>query len=108
VAATYDGQPRLLCPHVGGRKSGRWHVLCYQFGGGSNSTESLAPEGGASGVASPWRNLAKLSCVWAHGIQSHAPNGRPALKKSISISTLSSEGTRKRDVLQIASGLLVG
>jgi hypothetical protein len=51
---------------------------------------------GASGVASPWRNSAKLSCVWAHGIQSHAPNGRPALMKSISISTLSSEGTRKR------------
>jgi hypothetical protein len=44
VAATYDGQPRLLCPHVGGRKSGHWHVFCYQFGGGSNSAESLAPE----------------------------------------------------------------
>ena len=53
VTATYDGQPRLLCPHVGGRKSGRWHVLCYQFGGGSNSAESLAPEG--EGV---WRCLA--------------------------------------------------
>jgi hypothetical protein len=51
---------------------------------------------GASGVASRWKNLAKLSCVWAHGIQSHAPNGRPALMKSISILTLSSEGTRKR------------
>ena len=60
VAATYDGEPRLLCPHVGGRKSGRWHVLCYQFGGGSNSAESLAPDGG--GV---WRCLAvdKLSQV---------------------------------------------
>jgi hypothetical protein len=51
---------------------------------------------GASGVASRWRNSAKLSCVWAHGIQSYAPNGRPALMKSISISTLSSEGTRKK------------
>jgi len=60
VAATYDGQPRLLCPHVGGKKSGRWHVLCYQFAGGSNSAESLAPEGG--GV---WRCLVveKLSRV---------------------------------------------
>lgn len=45
IAATYDGQPRLLCPHVGGRKSGRLHVFCYQFGGNSNSTELLAPEG---------------------------------------------------------------
>lgn len=60
IAATYDGQPRLLCPHVGGRKSGRLHVLCYQFGGSSNSAEPLAPEG--EGV---WRCLAveKLSHV---------------------------------------------
>jgi hypothetical protein len=52
IAATYDGHPRLLCPHVGGRKSGRLHVLCYQFGGSSNSAEPLAPEG--EGV---WRCL---------------------------------------------------
>jgi hypothetical protein len=60
IAATYDGQPRVLCSHVGGRKSGRLHVLCYQFGGGSNSAEPLAPEG--EGV---WRCLAveKLSHV---------------------------------------------
>jgi hypothetical protein len=37
-----------------------------------------------------------LSCAWAHGIQSHALNGRPALMKSISIPTLSAEMTRKR------------
>ena len=63
VAATYDGQPRLLCPHVGGRKSGRLHILCYQFGGSSNSAELLTPEGG--GV---WRCLAveKLSQVELH------------------------------------------
>ena len=63
VAATYDGQPRTLCPHVGGRKrrkSSRLHVFCYQFGGSSNSVEPLAPEG--RGV---WRCLAveKLSQV---------------------------------------------
>ena len=60
VAATYDGQPRLLCPHVGGQKSSRLHVFCYQFGGSSNSVEPLAPEDG--GV---WRCLAveKLSQV---------------------------------------------
>src|SRR5436305_6052825 len=60
VAATYDGEPRLLCPHVGGRKSSRLHVFCYQFGGSSNSLERLAPEG--RGV---WRCLAveKLSQV---------------------------------------------
>ena len=60
VAATYDGQPRLLCPHVGGRKSSRLQVFCYQFGGSSNSVEPLAPED--RGV---WRCLAvaKLSQV---------------------------------------------
>ena len=60
VAATYDGQPRLLCPHVGGQKSGRLHVFCYQFGGSSNSVEPLVPAG--RGV---WRCLAveKLSQV---------------------------------------------
>ena len=60
VAASYDGQPRLLCPHVLGRKAGRLHVLCYQFGGSSNSAQLLGPEGG--GV---WRCLAveKLSQV---------------------------------------------
>ena len=63
VAATYDGQPRLLCPHVGGRKSGRLHILCYQFGGSSNSAELLTPEGG-----DVWRCLAveKLSQVELH------------------------------------------
>jgi hypothetical protein len=50
----------------------------------------------ASGVVSRWRNSAKSNYVWAQGTRSHAPVGRPALMKSISISTLSSEGTRKK------------
>jgi hypothetical protein len=60
VAASYDCQPRLLCPHVLGRKSGRLHVLFYQFGGGSNSGLPVAPEG-----VGDWRCLAveKLSQV---------------------------------------------
>jgi hypothetical protein len=60
IAASYDGQPRLLCPHVGGRKLSRLHVFCYQFGGSSNSIEPLAPEG--EGV---WRclDVEKLSHV---------------------------------------------
>jgi hypothetical protein len=60
IAATYDGQPRLLCPHVGGRKSGRLHVFCYQFGGSSNSDELLVPEG--EGVWR-WLTVEKLSQV---------------------------------------------
>ena len=51
---------RLLCPHVLGRKSGRLHVFCYQFGGSSDSGLALASEGMGG-----WRCLAveKLSQV---------------------------------------------
>jgi hypothetical protein len=71
VAATYDGQPRMLCPHVGGRKSGCLRVFCYQFGGSSNSVELLARED--RGV---WRCLAveKLSQV---GLRAEAWHTEP-------------------------------
>ena len=53
VAATYDGLLRLLCPHVLGRKSGRLHVFCFQFGGSSNSGLPMEP-----GRVGGWRCLA--------------------------------------------------
>ena len=53
VAATYDGLPRLLCPHVLGRKLDRLHVFCYQFGGSSDHGLPMAPEGMGA-----WRCLA--------------------------------------------------
>ena len=53
VAATYNGRVRLFCPHVSGRKSGRLHVLCYQFGGSSNSGLQMTP-----GRVGGWRCLA--------------------------------------------------
>jgi hypothetical protein len=60
VAAIYDGRPRLLCPHVLGRKSGRLHAFFYQFGGSSNSGLAMGSEG-----VGGWRCLAveKLSQV---------------------------------------------
>src|ERR1017187_804682 len=45
VAAVYDGLPRLLGPHVLGRKSGRLRALCYQFGGSSRSGLPMASRG---------------------------------------------------------------
>jgi hypothetical protein len=75
VAAIYDGQPRLLCPHVGGRKSGRLHVFFYQFGGSSNSGLAITPDG-----VGGWRCLAveKLSQVElspeAWHTEPHAPH----------------------------------
>jgi hypothetical protein len=60
VAAIYDGLPRLLCPHVLGRKAGELHVLVYQIGGSSSSGWPLTAS--QSGI---WRCLAveKLSQV---------------------------------------------
>jgi len=60
VAAVYDGLPRLLCPPVLGRKSGRLHVFFYQFGGSSHSGLPITPDG-----VGGWRCLAveKLSQV---------------------------------------------
>ena len=60
VAAIYDGLLRLLCPHVLGRKSGRLHMFCYQFGGSSHSGLAMVSEGMGC-----WRCLAveKLSQV---------------------------------------------
>jgi hypothetical protein len=60
VAAIYDGLPRLLCPHVLGRKSGRFQAFFYQFGGSSNSGLPVSSE-----ATGGWRCLAveKLSQV---------------------------------------------
>jgi hypothetical protein len=60
VAAVYDGLPRLLCPHVLGRKAGRLHTFFYQFGGGSHRGLPMVPDGMGG-----WRCLAveKLSQV---------------------------------------------
>ena len=60
VAAVYDGLPRLLCPHVLGRKQSRLHALVYQFSGDSHSGLPVTPE-----TAGGWRCLAvgKLSQV---------------------------------------------
>jgi hypothetical protein len=64
VAAIYDGLLRLLCPHVLGRKSGRLHAFCYQYGGESHSGLPWVPE-----RMGEWRCLAveKLSQVELRG-----------------------------------------
>jgi hypothetical protein len=61
VAAIYDGLPRLLCPHVLGRKAGRLQAFFYQFGGSSVSGLPMATEDRVG----DWRCLAveKLSQV---------------------------------------------
>ena len=44
IAASYGGLPRLFCPHrLGRNKEGQLRVLCYQYGGESES--GLQPAG---------------------------------------------------------------
>ena len=45
VAAMYGGHPRLFCAHLLGRKQGRRHAFCYQFGGTSDSGLKTVAEG---------------------------------------------------------------
>jgi hypothetical protein len=52
IAASYRGLPRLFCPHrLGGNKEGKLRVLCYQYGGESES--GLQPAGSPAN----WRCL---------------------------------------------------
>jgi hypothetical protein len=77
ISAAYHDRPRLFCPHRLGRNSkGERRVLCYQYGGESES--GLGPPGSASN----WRCIAleELSQVkLLHGPWRTAPNhSRPA------------------------------
>jgi hypothetical protein len=66
IAATYKELPRLFCPHRLGRNSkGQLRVLCYQYGGESES--GLAPPGSSA----HWR------CVALEKLSGVAPRGGP-------------------------------
>jgi len=58
---------------------------------------------GVFGVAWLWRNSAKSSCVLTRGTPSHAPRGKPALMKLISMLTLSPETTHKKGSEAVAA-----
>jgi hypothetical protein len=77
IAAIYHDRHRLLCPHrLGLNREGRFRVLCYQFGGESES--GLKPAGSPAN----WRCIAleQLSGVkFLSGAWQTAPNhSRPA------------------------------
>ncbi len=60
IAALYQGRRRLMCPHrLGRNNAGQLRVLCYQYGGESQS--GLEPAGSPAN----WRCIAleKLSRV---------------------------------------------
>jgi hypothetical protein len=77
IAAAYNDRHRLLCPHrLGRNKQGQHRVLCYQYGGESES--GLQPAGSPAN----WRCVAleRLSAVRVlEGAWHTAPNhSRPA------------------------------
>jgi hypothetical protein len=77
IEANYHRRHRLLCPHrLGRNKEGQFRVLCYQYGGESES--GLQPAGSAAN----WRCIAldKLSKVkLLEDVWRTAPNhSRPA------------------------------
>jgi len=77
IEARYQGHPRLFCPHrLGRNRNGQVRVLCYQYGGESES--GLQPAGSPAN----WRCLAleKLSRVrLLEDVWRTAPNhSRPA------------------------------
>jgi hypothetical protein len=77
VTATYRGHARRLCPHVLGRKGGRWQCLFYQSGGGSAS--GLGPAGSPGNWRSiPLEDLTDLEVVggrWGSAPEASRPEG---------------------------------
>jgi hypothetical protein len=94
VEAIYHGRSRLFCPHrLGRNREGQLRVLCYQFGGESQS--GLHPVGSPAN----WRCVAleKLSRVkLVEGAWRTAPNhSRPA--SCVTESDIDAEDHPERD-----------
>ena len=96
VAAVYDGLPRLLCPHVLGRKAGRLTRSSISLEEAATAAYQWHQMEWAPGAASPWRNSAKSSCAPTHGTPNHVPRGKLVLMKSISTWTLSRTKIRNK------------
>jgi hypothetical protein len=85
-----------------GRKSGRLHMFCYQFGGGSHSGLPTVPDEWVSGAVSLWRNSVKSSYAQMGSTPSHAPRGKPASMKSSLMPTLSPVTSRNKGIEIVA------
>src|SRR5215469_18782804 len=103
MEANYQGRHRLFCPHrLGRNREGQLRVLCYQYGGESQS--GLQPAGSPAN----WRCVAleKLNRVkLVEGDWRTAPNhSRPAscVAKPISTWRIISNALRKKDIEEVA------
>ena len=94
IAATYQERERLLCPHrLGRNREGRLRLLCYQYGGDSQSGLQV------TGSPANWRCIAleKLSKVkLIEGSWRTAPNhSRP--DSCVTEADMDVEDHRERD-----------
>ena len=104
IEATYQGLPRLFCPHrLGRNREGRLRVLCYQYGGESQS--GLQPEGSpanwalcCAGKAQPGEIGGR--CL-AHSASSFAP-GFLRGQKPISTQRIIPNAIHKKDIEEVA------
>jgi len=77
IEAVYKGLPRLFCPHrLGRNRAGEFRVLCYQYGGESESGLE------APGSPANWRCTvleSSVECSYGQDAWRTAPNhSRPA------------------------------
>ena len=98
IGAIYPRRPRLFCPHrLGRNRQGQFRVLCYQYGGESESGLERA------GSPANWRciGLEKLSKVrlmddtWRTAPTIHVL--RPVSSKPISMRRIIQSAIHKRD-----------
>jgi hypothetical protein len=98
IEARYHGRARLLCPHRFGRnREGQLRVLCYQFGGESES--------GLQTTGSPanWRclvleKLSKMRLLEMRGAQPQTtPVPHPALSMLILMRRIRQSAIHKKD-----------
>jgi hypothetical protein len=75
IAAVYDGRQRLLCPYkLGWNKERRLQVLCYQYGGASESGLGRRVRR-KTGAAWRWTSSVTSSCGQALGRQQKTTHG---------------------------------
>jgi hypothetical protein len=59
IGGIYKDRPRMFCPHrLGRNRAKQLRVLCYQYGGDSESGLAHPKTGGVS----PWRNCDRSNC----------------------------------------------
>jgi hypothetical protein len=100
IAASYHRLPRLFCPHrLGRNKEGELRVLCYQYGGESES--GLEPAGSPANwrciVLEKLRRVKLLDDGW-HTAPNHSRARHPASSNLILTPRIIPSTIHRRDI----------